>query len=117
MNINIDLIETQIITKKINKSVENNDENTFICEYDLFNSLKSPTTIIDIWVGNIDSLNYLSIKDSNFDWLNARLKILQRITDENFGKLDGVIASSVTNDTEKINAQNELVRFFIESGH
>ena len=36
MNINIDLIETQIIRKKINKSVENNDENTFISEYDFF---------------------------------------------------------------------------------
>jgi hypothetical protein len=36
MNINIDLIESQIIEKKTNKSLENNNENTFICLYDFF---------------------------------------------------------------------------------
>jgi hypothetical protein len=95
----------------------NKNESTinFICENDLNSALKNPFTIVDTWESNFSLKEYYPKIDSGYNWLNARLNLLQKITDESFLKLDGEISSKINSDTKKINAQNTLVRVNISN--
>lgn len=87
-----------------------NQKINFICENDLHLSLKSPMTIIDSWAGSIYLTDYFKDIQSDYEWLNARLSLLQRITDEIYGNVDGGIASHVKTESEKVHAENTLLR-------
>ena len=89
---------------------KSNQKINFICENDLHLSLKYPMTIIDSWAGNIGLTDYFSGIQSDYEWLNARLSLLQRITDEIYGNVDGKVASHVKTESEKNHAENTLLR-------
>jgi hypothetical protein len=88
----------------------NDDKINFICEYTLLTSLSSPMTIIDTWVGDIKLDDYFNVTNSDFYWYRKRLALLQTITDEYYGRIDGSIAKFVNTNDQKILAKNTLLR-------
>jgi hypothetical protein len=99
------VIESSNIIKGSNHVIfifnQNSSTINFICEYNLHISLNNPLTIIDIWSGNFNLSEFYTEIDKGYNWLNARLSLLQNLTDENFINIDGDLSSIVNFDKIK----------------
>jgi hypothetical protein len=114
--------KSSYIVKRANHLVvifhETTELTNFICEKDLTICLQSPVIIIDIWKSNFNSKaeKFLFGKitgDSN--WLEMRLGILQRISDEPFGKVSDSISEAfqksddLKRQAEQVNLRKAIV--------
>jgi hypothetical protein len=98
------------IVKRANHLVvifhETTELTNFICEKDLVICLQSPVIIIDTWKSTFNSKALIGLANEEFlfgkitgdcNWLEMRLSILQRISDESFGD----VGESYSEDYQK----------------
>ena len=103
---------------------ETTELTNFICEKDLTMCLQSPVIIIDTWKSNFNSKALIGLGNEKFlfgkitgdsNWLEMRLGILQRTSDEPFGEVSESVSESfqksddLKRQAEQVNLRKAIV--------
>jgi len=84
----------------------------FVCELDLITTLRSPVIIVDVWQSKFKNPEFLfGDLSADLQWLNTRLNIIQRISDEPFGEVSESYSDAFQkSDDLKLQAQQVNMR-------
>lgn len=85
----------------------------YVCEYGLITGLNSPIIIIDTWATStfwIDIKSFHGAIKGDYQWLNKRIHILQKLSDEDYAEFTAN-TEEYLNINQKNQAQIELSQF------
>jgi hypothetical protein len=82
----------------------------YVCEYDLIHAFKRPDVIIDTWLCSLKVGSLFGDIKGDDKWMRLRLDIIRKISDEDFGDIEGEASKFLEGSYARHVADSLLVR-------